>query len=94
MALACIGVIAALVLAGYFIGLPIAARHIAARVPIETERALGQETLAWFDAQQWFLASDVDPERQQRLRDGFAALIRSEREKWIPLFRKIGIQPQ
>lgn len=24
----------------------------------------------------------------------FAALIRSEREKWIPLFRKIGIQPQ
>jgi tripartite-type tricarboxylate transporter receptor subunit TctC len=24
----------------------------------------------------------------------FAALVRSEREKWIPLFRKIGIQPQ
>jgi tripartite-type tricarboxylate transporter receptor subunit TctC len=24
----------------------------------------------------------------------FATLIRAEREKWIPLFRKIGIQPQ
>jgi tripartite-type tricarboxylate transporter receptor subunit TctC len=24
----------------------------------------------------------------------FAAHIRAEREKWIPLFRKIGIEPQ
>src|SRR5262245_46455716 len=47
VALACIALVAAVLLAGYFYGLPIAARYAAARIPIETEQALGRETLAW-----------------------------------------------
>jgi predicted Zn-dependent protease len=74
VAIACDLLIAAMLLAGYFYGLPILARHVAAHIPIATERALGEEALNWLDTQDWFLPSEVAPERQASVRAGFAAL--------------------
>lgn len=76
VALTCIAIIAAVVSAGYFYGLPIAARHIVARIPIDTERALGRDALAWLDGKEWFEPTHIDPDRQRRLHTGFAELTR------------------
>jgi predicted Zn-dependent protease len=74
VAIACDVLIAVMVLAGYFYGLPIVARHIAARIPIATEKALGEQALAWLDTQDWFRPSAVAPERQASIRSGFTTL--------------------
>jgi predicted Zn-dependent protease len=74
VAVASVAVIAAALLAGYFIGLPAAAARIAARVPMETEQALGRETVAWLDEKKWFAPTELDEEDQQMYRDGFAEL--------------------
>jgi hypothetical protein len=54
VALAGVAVIAAILLSGYFYGLPAAAKHLAAKIPIETEQALGREAIAWMDSNKWF----------------------------------------
>lgn len=60
MALAGVALIVTLVAAGYFYGLPAAAERIAADIPIDTERALGTQALAWLDQHKWFEPSTVD----------------------------------
>ncbi len=71
-----IAVILATVLAGYFYGLPRAAAWAAARVPIEVEQSLGNETLNWLDGQGWLKPSKLSEEIQTTLREDFDSLRR------------------
>jgi len=75
VALAGVAVIAAILLSGYFYGLPAAAEHLAAKIPIETEQALGREALAWMDSNKWFRQTSLDKDRQKKIREGFEGLI-------------------
>lgn len=60
---------------GYWFGLPVAAERIAQRVPIQTERALGEQALTWLDGNQWLNPSKLDTQKQHRLVAGFSKLI-------------------
>jgi Zn-dependent protease with chaperone function len=71
VAVAGVVLIAAVILGGYFFGLPALAERVAARVPIETEQALGDRTLAWFDENHWFNPSRLKPGVRETLRQGF-----------------------
>ncbi len=77
VALAGVAIVACLLLAGYFFGLPAAAERIAARIPIETEQTLGRQALAWLDEQGWFTPTNLDKNTQKGIKDGFDRL-RSE----------------
>lgn len=61
-------------LVGYFFGLPMAAEKISARIPIEYEKSLGEESLAWMEERKLFLPSDLPAETQDLLADGFREL--------------------
>ncbi len=74
IALACVAIIFILLLAGYFFGLPAAAEHIAARIPIETEQPLGRQALTWLDEKGWFKPTKLDFARQKTIRSGFDRL--------------------
>jgi predicted Zn-dependent protease len=74
VALAGVALIAALVLGGYFYGLPALAERVVAHVPIESERALGEQALEWLDANEWFEPTEVDADMQELIRDDFARL--------------------
>lgn len=76
VALACVALIAAILVIGYVYGLPAVAKRVAARVPIETERALGEQVLSWLDDQQLFRPTQLDPPTQERIRAGFVELSR------------------
>jgi predicted Zn-dependent protease len=74
VALACVVTIVALLIGGYEFGLPAAAEKVAAQIPLDTERALGEEALDWLDDGDWFAASQLDEVTQARLRDKFMQL--------------------
>jgi predicted Zn-dependent protease len=74
VALASVAVIVALLLAAYFYGLPAVAKRVAARIPIETEQAVGQEALAWLDNSRWFKPTQLEQDRQNHIREGFDRL--------------------
>lgn len=74
VALASVVLIAALLSGGYEFGLPVAARHVAADIPMETEQALGDQSLVWLDDSDWFKPSGLDQSMQDRLRRKFAEL--------------------
>jgi Zn-dependent protease with chaperone function len=74
VALAGIALTACLLLAGYFYGLPVAAERVAARIPVETEQALGRHALTWLDEQKWFKPTNLDLNTQKGIRDGFDTL--------------------
>lgn len=63
-------------LAGYFVGLPMAAERISARIPIEYEKSLGEESLAWMEERKLFLPSALPPETRNILEQGFGKLHR------------------
>ncbi len=73
-ALAGIALTACLLLAGYFYGLPLAAERVAARIPVETEQALGRHAVTWLDERKWFLPTNLDRNTQKGIRDGFDRL--------------------
>lgn len=73
VAVLCLVAIGASLLAAYVWGLPAAAESVAARVPIETEAAVGREALAWLD-RQLFRPARYFEERENEIRDGFARL--------------------
>jgi predicted Zn-dependent protease len=77
IALSGVAIIACILLAGYFYGLPAIAERIAARIPIETEQVLGRQALAWLDANSWFKPTNLDKTTQKSIKDGFDKL-RSE----------------
>lgn len=74
LALAGVVVIVALFAAGYFYGLPAAAERVVAHIPIETERALGDEALAWLDKHEWFKPSQLGDEMKFFVRKEFEEL--------------------
>lgn len=74
VALTAILIIAALLLAGYFYGLPAAAEHVAARIPIETEQVLGKEALSWLDDHEWFRPTQIKEDMRKKISDGFDKL--------------------
>jgi len=74
VAAASVVLIVALLSGGYQYGLPAAAKHIAAEIPLETEQALGEEALAWLDDGEWFAPSELDEATRDRLRQKFAQL--------------------
>ena len=76
IALACVALIAAMVVFGYVYGLPALAERVAARVPIETEQAMGDQAIAWLDQQGWFTPSQLDLPTRERVHAGFADLSR------------------
>ena len=74
VAIASVAVILSLLSAGYFYGLPAAANYVAMRIPIETEDAVGRRSLAWLDENKWFRQSQIAPDMQARIRQGFDEL--------------------
>jgi predicted Zn-dependent protease len=76
VAVASVAVIVMLVFSGYFYGLPAAADYVAARVPIETEEAIGGHVLAWLDENKWFTPTRLSADLQDRLRRDFDELHR------------------
>lgn len=69
-----IAFVISILLGGYFYGLPIAAEHIAMRVPIETERFMGKQGLEWMDEHKWLGPSAVREEVQTIVRQDFDIL--------------------
>ncbi len=65
---------ACLLLTGYFYGLPVLAERVAARIPVETEQALGRHALTWLDERKWFQPTNLNPNRQKSIREGFDGL--------------------
>jgi len=61
VAVASVAIIICVLLFGYYYGLPAAAERIVKRIPIETEVSLGKHVLQWFDEEQWFTPSQIDP---------------------------------
>lgn len=76
VALVCLVITISGILGAYFIGLPMAAEHISARIPMEYERAIGEQSLAWIDARKIFIPSELDPDTRRLIEEGFAKLHR------------------
>jgi Zn-dependent protease with chaperone function len=76
VALACLALTVGGLAFGYVYGLPAAAEHIAARVPLEYERKLGEQSIVWLDQNGLFAESELDPEVRQPIADGFTAFTR------------------
>lgn len=95
VAIAGIALVIALLAGGYFYGLPAAAERVADRVPVETERALGDNALAWLDANGWFKPTTVDEEMRFFIGKEFEELragLSTERHLRLE-FRDSGIGP-
>jgi len=74
VAIASVVIVICSLLFGYFYGLPAAAKHIVKRIPIETEVALGNHVLTWFDGKQWFKTSHIDQGQRDSITDKFNKL--------------------
>ncbi len=76
VAVAAIVTVIALVLLGYFVGIPRAAEQVTEYIPVETEQVFGEEVLGWLDENEWLLPSKVDPDMLDFIRDEFDELRR------------------
>lgn len=74
VALSGLAATAAALLVGYFVGLPMAAERISADLPIEYEKPLGEESLAWMDQHKLFLPSRLPADTQVLVEQGFRQL--------------------
>lgn len=74
VALACVAVISFILIVGYFFGLPAAAKQIAARIPLETERSLGIQTLTYLDKRKWLKPTNLEFDIQEKIKDNFYRL--------------------
>lgn len=74
-AVAAIAIVIALVMAGYFYGLPAAAERAARYIPIETEKTFGDNILSWLDENDWFAPSGIDDDLRVLVRQDFDELI-------------------
>jgi predicted Zn-dependent protease len=88
------GVLAALALllgalaAAYQWGLPVAARSIAALVPLSVDEALGRNALAQIDGR-WMQPSQLPADDQQRLRERFARSMQATYPKAVPAYQLV-----
>ncbi|MDR3213999.1 MAG: M48 family metallopeptidase [Azoarcus sp.] len=69
-----LGVVAMVLCAAYFWGLPWGAKVIAPHIPITAMRSISEQALAQLD-NFLFYPGRLPPDRQQKLRDGFRALV-------------------
>lgn len=76
VAVAGVAIVVSLLLAGYFLALPAAAERVVSYIPVETERALGDQVLAWLDNNRWFNPTRIDVEQQSHIRKDFDELRR------------------
>jgi Zn-dependent protease with chaperone function len=74
IALAGVAIITAIMLAGYFYGLPAAANYVASRIPMATEQALGRQAIVWLDSNEWFKPTNLKQEKQKAILNGFDIL--------------------
>ena len=74
IALACVTTVMIILLAGYFYGLPAAAKCIALKIPIETEVVLGKEAVSWLDERKWFNPTELDISKREEIMKGFDLL--------------------
>jgi len=74
VAIACVAIIAGLLIFGYFYGLPAAAERVAKRIPVETEKALGEQVITWLDDNKWFTPPHTNQKRQDYIRQRFRKL--------------------
>lgn len=74
-AVVCIALMAAMLLAGYFYGLPAAAERIVKHIPMETEQALGKHAMQWLEKEAWVETSRLDAETRAPIVRGFERLI-------------------
>jgi Zn-dependent protease with chaperone function len=74
VALAGVVLIALILLAGYFWGLPVLARHLVGKMPMKTELALGRQALTWFDHEGWLKPSRADQNQCREIYFGFIRL--------------------
>jgi predicted Zn-dependent protease len=74
IALASVAIVAVLLVVSYFYGLPAAANYVVSRMPIETERALGKQTLVWLDSNKWFNPTNLAQDKRKSISDGFTVL--------------------
>ncbi len=93
VALACVAVISIMLVIGYFFGLPAAAERIALRIPMETESAIGNESLTFLDEKGWLKPTDLSFDQQAKIRDNFSVLCRGLpfQEYYVLEFRRGGI---
>lgn len=73
-AIACVVTIVVSLLAGYFLGLPVLAEHLADRIPMEAERTIGGQALEWFDEQNWTTPTELEAEQKAEILEGFNRL--------------------
>ena len=74
VALAGVVIIIATLGLGYFYGLPRVAARLVAQMPMETEQALGQEVLSWFDEQSWLNPSRLEYTARAKIQAEFHLL--------------------
>ncbi|MEM9184672.1 MAG: M48 family metallopeptidase [Pseudomonadota bacterium] len=71
VALGCVVLVALVLFAGHRFGLPAAAESIALRIPIESEQNLGEQVLDSMHEFGWLLPSQIDVQRQEKIRARF-----------------------
>ncbi|GAC1516461.1 MAG: M48 family metallopeptidase [Gemmatimonadaceae bacterium] len=76
VALAAVAITNALLILGYFYGLPAAAERIAKRIPIAQERRLGIKTLGWLDEHHFLSPTKLSTGERAQAVDGFVELTR------------------
>lgn len=84
--LAALAVLLAALSAAYAWGLPVAARGIAALVPLSVDAALGRNALAQIDGR-WMQPSQLPPDVQQRLRTRFAQSMQAAYPQALPAYQ-------
>jgi predicted Zn-dependent protease len=74
-AVACIAMVAVMLLAGYLYGLPAAADRVVEHIPLEAEQALGKQVMAWLEKEGWLASSRMEPGVRTPIVQGFEHLI-------------------
>ncbi len=74
VALVCVLLSAAALLNGYLYGLPVVAQALTDRISLDSERALGEGSLAWLDDNAVLTPSALSAAERDRIRDRFGVL--------------------
>lgn len=74
VALTSVALIAGMLLTAYFYGLPALAERLVKRIPVQTEKSLGNEALSWLDRRGWFKPTHIKKDREELIRTDFKNL--------------------
>jgi predicted Zn-dependent protease len=73
-AVASVAMIAVMLVLGYVYGLPAVTESLVKRVPMSTERSLGNDILEALSSSNWFSDSQIDQEKRRAIQNDFRAL--------------------